>query len=77
MDGMLWSIGLDKHLQLIKENASLNVKRVSDWSEKNWYKDGEDPYLLLEGQEVKIHVFRLRISRVRNPILSPLITHHG
>lgn len=43
----------DKHLKLIKENASLNVKRVSDWSGKDWYKDGEDPYLLLEGQEVK------------------------
>ena len=42
-----------KHLTKIKENASLNVKRVSDWSEKDWYKDGEDPYLLLETQEVK------------------------
>ncbi len=43
----------DKHLELIKENASLNVKRVSDWSEKDWNKEGEDPYLLLETQEVK------------------------
>lgn len=43
----------DKHLVRIKENASLNVKRVSDWSDKDWYKDGEDPYLLLETQEVK------------------------
>lgn len=43
----------DKHLVLIKENASLNVKRVSDWSDKDWYEDGEDPYLLLETQEVK------------------------
>lgn len=42
-----------KHLQIIKENASLNVKRVSDWSDKDWYKDGDDPYLLLESQEVK------------------------
>lgn len=42
-----------KHLQLIKENASLNVKRISDWSEKDWYKEGDDPYLLLETQEVK------------------------
>lgn len=43
----------EKHLKLIKENASLNVKRVSDWSEKDWNKEGEDPYLLLETQEVK------------------------
>ena len=42
-----------KHLNLIKENASLNVKRVSDWSDKDWFKDGDDPYLLLETQEVK------------------------
>ncbi|MGB0369214.1 MAG: aldehyde dehydrogenase family protein [Flavobacteriales bacterium] len=45
-----------KHLNLIKENASLNVKRVSDWSEKDWHKDGDDPYLLLETQEVKTTV---------------------
>lgn len=43
----------NKHLKMIKENASLNVKRVSDWSNKDWYKDGDDPYLLLESQEVK------------------------
>jgi acyl-CoA reductase-like NAD-dependent aldehyde dehydrogenase len=43
----------EKHLNLIKENASLNVKRVSDWSDKDWFKDGDDPYLLLETQEVK------------------------
>ena len=43
----------DKHLELIKENASLNVKRVSDWSGKDWNKEGEDPYMLLETQEVK------------------------
>ena len=43
----------NKHLNLIKENAPLNVKRVSDWSDKDWYKDGDDPYLLLETQEVK------------------------
>jgi acyl-CoA reductase-like NAD-dependent aldehyde dehydrogenase len=43
----------DKHLKLIKENSALNVKRVSDWSSKDWNQDGEDPYLLLETQEVK------------------------
>jgi acyl-CoA reductase-like NAD-dependent aldehyde dehydrogenase len=43
----------EKHLKLIQENASLNVKRISNWSEKDWFKDGEDPYLLLETQEVK------------------------
>ncbi len=43
----------EKHLTKIKENASLNVKRVSDWSGKDWFKDGDDPYLLLETQEVK------------------------
>ncbi|MCF8460914.1 MAG: aldehyde dehydrogenase family protein [Flavobacteriales bacterium] len=43
----------EKHLTKIKENASLNVKRVSDWSGKDWFKDGDDPYLLLEMQEVK------------------------
>ena len=43
----------EKHLNLIKETASLNVKRVSDWSDKDWFKDGDAPYLLLETQEVK------------------------
>jgi acyl-CoA reductase-like NAD-dependent aldehyde dehydrogenase len=43
----------EKHLTKIKENASLNVKHVSDWSKKDWFKDGDDPYLLLETQEVK------------------------
>ena len=43
----------EKHIKLIQENASLNVKRVSNWSGKDWFKDGEDPYLLLETQEVK------------------------
>jgi len=43
----------EKNLTKIKENASLNVKRVSDWSGKDWFKDGDDPYLLLETQEVK------------------------
>lgn len=42
-----------KHLPLIKENGALNVKRVSDWSKKDWFKDGDDPYLILETQEVK------------------------
>lgn len=42
-----------KHIKLIQENASLNVKRISDWGDKNWFKEGEDPYLLLELQEVK------------------------
>jgi len=43
----------EKHIKLIQENASLNVKRISNWSGKDWLKDGEDPYLLLETQEVK------------------------
>ncbi len=43
----------EKHLVKIKENAALNVKRVSDWSGKDWFKEGDDPYLLLEMQEVK------------------------
>ena len=43
----------NKHLKMIKENASLNVKRVSDWSDKDWFTQGDDPYLLLESQEVK------------------------
>lgn len=43
----------DKHLTKIKENASLNVKRVADWSQKDWFTEGDDPYLLLETQEVK------------------------
>jgi acyl-CoA reductase-like NAD-dependent aldehyde dehydrogenase len=42
-----------KHIKLIQENASLNVKRISNWSGKDWFKNGEDPYLLLETQEVK------------------------
>lgn len=43
----------EKHLTKIKENASLNVKRVSDWSGKDWFTEGDDPYLLLGTQEVK------------------------
>lgn len=42
-----------KHLTKTKENGALNVKRVIDWSKKDWFKEGDDPYLLLATQEVK------------------------
>jgi len=37
----------------IQENAVANVKRTMDWSSRDWFKQGEDPYLLLDLQEVK------------------------
>lgn len=43
----------NKHIKLIQENGALNMKRIRNWSSKDWTKDGEDPYLLLDLQEVK------------------------
>lgn len=43
----------EKHLKKIQENGALNVKRVLNWAKYDWLKQGEDPYLLLETQEVK------------------------
>jgi len=42
-----------KHIKLIQENGALNMKRIRNWSEKNWNTEGDDPYLLLDLQEVK------------------------
>ena len=40
-------------MQLIGENASLNVKRVFYW-DKDWNKnDSQDPYMILDLQEIK------------------------
>lgn len=43
----------EKHLKKIQENGALNVKRVLNWAKYDWNKQGEDPYLILETQEVK------------------------
>jgi acyl-CoA reductase-like NAD-dependent aldehyde dehydrogenase len=43
----------EKYLKKTKENGALNVKRIIDWSGKDWFKEGDDPYLLLATQEVK------------------------
>ena len=42
-----------KHLRKTQENGSLNVKRVLNWSKYDWNKQGDDPYLILDTQEVK------------------------
>lgn len=43
-----------KHIKLIQENASLNVKRVVLWNKINWATDAaENPYMILDTQEVK------------------------
>ncbi len=42
-----------KHIRQIQKNGAENMKRIRNWSSKDWTKDGEDPYLLLDLQEVK------------------------
>ena len=43
-----------KHIQLMQENASLNVKRVVLWNKINWLTAAaENPYMILDAQEVK------------------------
>jgi len=43
----------NKNIGQIQENGAENMKRIRNWSSKDWGKDGEDPYLLLDLQEVK------------------------
>jgi hypothetical protein len=41
-------------IKLIGENASLNVKRVFIYNNKDWSKaENENPYLILDTQEIK------------------------
>lgn len=42
-------------VQLVKEKASLNVKRVIEYNIKNWLDDtgGQSPYFILDTQEIK------------------------
>ncbi len=41
-------------IKLLSENASLNVKRVFIYNNKDWSKpDNENPYLILDTQEIK------------------------
>ncbi|WP_167516704.1 aldehyde dehydrogenase family protein, partial [Hydrotalea flava] len=42
-------------VQLVKEKASLNVKRVIEYNIKNWLDDtaGQSPYFILDAQEIK------------------------
>jgi acyl-CoA reductase-like NAD-dependent aldehyde dehydrogenase len=43
-----------KHIKLMQENASLNVKRVVLWNKINWLTAAaENPYMILDAQEVK------------------------
>ncbi len=43
-----------KHIKLIQENASLNVKRVVLWNKINWLTDAaENPYMIQDTQELK------------------------
>lgn len=40
-------------LQKMQESGVANVKRVLDWAHHDWVKQGDDPYLILDLQEVK------------------------
>lgn len=37
----------------MQEQGAANVKRMLDWSPRDWNRQGEDPYLILDAQELK------------------------
>jgi acyl-CoA reductase-like NAD-dependent aldehyde dehydrogenase len=53
VNATVYARGNASHFKKIQEQAVANVKRSFDWSSKAWDKQGEDPYLLLDLQEVK------------------------
>lgn len=53
VNAIICAHGNAAHFKKAKEEASANVKRAFDWSQRDWAKEGEDPYLILDTQELK------------------------
>ncbi|MCF8257109.1 MAG: aldehyde dehydrogenase family protein [Flavobacteriales bacterium] len=53
VNAMVYARGNAAQFKNIQEEAVANVKRSYDWSSRDWIKQGEDPYLILDLQEVK------------------------
>lgn len=53
VNAVVYARGNATHFKKIQENAVGNVKRSCDWSNRDWTRTGDDPYLLLDLQEVK------------------------
>lgn len=54
VNALVYARGNKEHLKSIQVDAVHNLKRVRDWSDKKWSSaDGDDPYLILDLQEVK------------------------
>jgi acyl-CoA reductase-like NAD-dependent aldehyde dehydrogenase len=53
VNATVYARGNAAHFKKMQEEAVANVKRSCDWRSKDWTKQGEDPYLMLDLQEVK------------------------
>ncbi len=53
VNATIYARGNATHFKKMQEEASANVKRAFDWSQRDWAKEGEDPYLILDTQELK------------------------
>ncbi len=53
VNATVYARGNASHFKKIQEQAVANVKRTFDWSALDWGRQGEDPYMLLDLQEVK------------------------
>jgi acyl-CoA reductase-like NAD-dependent aldehyde dehydrogenase len=53
VNATIYARGNATHFKKMQEEASSNVKRAFDWSQRDWIKEGEDPYLILDTQELK------------------------
>jgi len=53
VNAAIYALGSAAHFKKTQEEASANVKRAFDWSQHDWAKQGEDPYLILDTQELK------------------------
>jgi acyl-CoA reductase-like NAD-dependent aldehyde dehydrogenase len=53
VNATIYARGNVSHFKKMQEEASANVKRAFDWGQRDWVKEGEDPYLILDTQELK------------------------
>ncbi len=53
VNATIYARGNATHFKKMQEEASANVKRAFNWSQHDWAKEGEDPYLILDTQELK------------------------
>jgi acyl-CoA reductase-like NAD-dependent aldehyde dehydrogenase len=53
VNATVYARGDAAHFKTIQQEAVANVKRTFDHSAKDWAREGEDPYLLLDLQELK------------------------